>query len=250
MRFINKKTNNSYIDYIHYIGGYMATNINENNIDHIRRGCITIGRIAPDFTASSSQGPITLSQYRGKWVVLFYEPGDFYATATTELIAFEQLRSEFEKRNVQLVGVTIDSNLADLEWLYDIYLKTGIKISYPLISDRNAEIASLYDIINPDNIYEVSVRDVFIIGPSQTIRAVVTYPLTSGLNIYELLRLIDSLEVYDQYNVYTPSNWMPGDPVLTPSPNTLDELIARVDEQSEMNINCISWYTCYKNLEG
>ncbi|MGD9566955.1 MAG: redoxin domain-containing protein [Sedimentibacter sp.] len=228
----------------------MSTNINKNNINPIRSGCTTIGRIAPDFTALSSQGPITLSQYRGKWVVLFYEPGDYYPAATTEIIAFEQLRSEFEKRNVQLLGVTIDSNLADLDWLYDIYLKTGIKISYPLISDRNAEIARLYDLVNPDNIYETSVRDVFIIGPMQNIRAIMTYPLTSGLNIYELLRLIDSLQVSDQYKVITPSNWMLGDPVLTLPPHTLDELIARVDNQSEMNINCISWYTCYENLEG
>lgn len=229
----------------------MATNINENNMGSFsRRGCITIGRIAPDFTAQSTQGIITLSQFRGKWVVLFYEPGDFHSVATTELIAFEQLRSEFEKRNVQLIGVTIDSNLADLDWVYDIYLKTGIKISYPLISDRNAEIARLYDIINPDNIYEVSVRDVFVIGPSQTVRAIITYPLTTGLNIYEILRLIDSLQVAEQYNVITPSNWMPGDPVLIPPPNTIEELITRVDEQSEMDINCISWYTCFKNLES
>ena len=228
----------------------MATNINENNMEPVsRRGCITIGRIAPDFTAQSSQGVITLSQFRGKWVVLFYEPGDFYASATTELIAFEQLRSEFEKRNVQLVGVTIDSNLADLDWLYDIYLKTGIKISYPLISDRKAEIARLYDLVNPDNIYEVSVRDVFIISPSQNIRAILTYPLATGLNIYEILRLIDALQVVDQYNVITPSNWMPGDPVLTPPPNTFDELILKVNEQANVNNNCISWYACYENIE-
>jgi peroxiredoxin (alkyl hydroperoxide reductase subunit C) len=225
----------------------MATNL--NNKEPIRRGCITIGRIAPDFTASSSQGPITLSQYRGKWVLLFYEPGDFYASATTELIAFEQLKDEFDKRNVQLLGVTIDSSLADLEWLYDIYIKTGIKVSYPIISDRNADIARLYDLVNPDNIYEVSVRDVFIISPSQTIRAIVTYPVTSGLNIYELLRLIDSLQVYEEYNVITPSNWMPGDPVLTFPPYTLDGIIERVNEQSELNMKCISWYACFKNLE-
>lgn len=226
----------------------MAVNINERNEELIRKGCITLGRVAPDFTAQSSQGPITLSQYEGKWVVLFYEPGDFYATATTELVAFEQLRSEFEKRNVQLLGVTIDSSFADLEWLYDIYLKTGVKISYPLISDRTAEIARLYDLVNPDNIYEVSVRDVFIIGPTQHIRAVVSYPITCGLNIYELLRLIDSLQTTDQYNVLTPSNWMPGQPVLTDQPHTFNELIANMEEQSEENINCISWYVCYRNL--
>ncbi len=214
------------------------------NVETSRKGCITIGRLAPDFTASSTEGPITLSQYRGKWVLLFYEPGDFSPTATSELIAFANAFHEFEKRNVQLIGVTIDSNLSDIEWLFDIYLKTGIRMPFPLISDRNAEIGELYDIVNPDNLYEISVRDVFVISPAQYIRAIITYPISCGLNIYELLRVIDSLETTDEFNVYTPSNWMPGDPVLAPAPQTLDEAIQRWNNQAELGLSCYMWYYC------
>ncbi len=220
-----------------------------NNM-HEHDGCITIGRMAPDFTALSTEGPITLSQFRGKWVLLFYEPGDFTPTATTELMEFARLYPEFEKRDVQLLGVTIDSNSADVAWVFDIYKNTGIRIPFPLISDRNAEIAQLYDTVSPDRIYEVSVRDVFIISPSQNIRAIVTYPISAGLNIYELLRLIDSLQATYQYNVYTPSNWMPGNPVLVPAPSTLEEAVQRWNNQSDLGLQCNSWYTCFKELNN
>jgi peroxiredoxin (alkyl hydroperoxide reductase subunit C) len=222
--------------------------LHTNNI--VKTDCITLGRIAPDFTASSTQGPITLSQYRGKWVVLFYEPGDFSPTATSELIAFAQLQPEFEKRNVQLIGVTIDSNLADIDWLFDILQYTGIKITFPLISDRNAEVARLYDIVNPDRIYEVSVRDAFIISPAQNIRAIISYPISCGLNIYEMLRVIDSLQTTDQFNVYTPSNWMPGDPVLVRAPQTFEEAIQMWNSQEGLEISCSMWYYCYRYLNS
>lgn len=218
--------------------------------DVSRRDCITIGRVAPDFTAQSTEGPITLSQYRGKWVLLFYEPGDFSPTATSELIEFTQLYPEFEKRNVQLLGVTIDSNLADIEWLFNILQNTGNRIQFPLIADRNVEIARLYDIVNPDRIYEVSVRDVFIISPSQNIRAIITYPVTCGLNVYELLRVIDSLQTTDQFNVYTPANWIPGNPVIVPAPQTIDEAIQRWNNQSDLGLNCNMWYYCFKSLSS
>lgn len=210
--------------------------------------CITLGRIAPDFTASSTQGPITLSQFRGKWVVLFYEPGDFYSTSTSELIAFTQLYSEFERRNVQLIGVTIDSNLSDIEWLFDINQHLGISIPFPLISDRNAEIARLYDVVSPDRVYEVSVRNVFIMSPNQYILAIIAYPLSCGLNIYEILRVIDSLQVTENYNLYTPSNWMPGSPLLTPAPHTIEEATQRWNNQESLDLDCGMWYYCFKYL--
>ncbi len=186
---------------------------NDLHINNIgKTDCITLGRIAPDFTASSTQGPITLSQYRGKWVVLFYE--------------------------------------ADIDWLFDILQYTGIKITFPLISDRNAEVARLYDIVNPDRIYEVSVRDAFIISPAQNIRAIISYPISCGLNIYEMLRVIDSLQTTDQFNVYTPSNWMPGDPVLVRAPQTFEEAIQMWNSQEGLEISCSMWYYCYRYLNS
>lgn len=210
--------------------------------------CLTIGRIAPDFTAISTQGPITMSQYRGKWVVFFSHPGDFTPVCTSEFISFSQLYPEFEKRNVQLLGISIDSNPSHLAWFYDILQYTGITIPFPLIADRNSEIANLYGMVSPDRIYEQSVRNVFIIDPFQRIRAILTYPATNGRNMYEILRLIDALQVSTEYGVNTPANWMPGDPVIVPIPQTFEGLLERVNKQEELGLECPRWYMCYKDI--
>jgi len=225
----------------------MISKSNINNSQEIVRLCLTIGRIAPDFTALTTSGPITLSQYRGKWVMLFSHPGDFTPVCTSEFLAFTQLYPEFANRNVQLLGISIDSNPAHLGWFMDIMEFTGIKIPFPLIADRDAQISALYGMVNPDRIYEQSVRDVFIIDPNQRIRAIFAYPATNGRNVYELLRLIDALQVSTTYNLITPANWMPGDPVIVPPPQTFDEAIKRDTDPSE-DLSCKRWYMCYKNL--
>lgn len=222
-------------------------NINNNNLN-TRRECLTIGRIAPDFTAITTQGPITMSQYRGKWVLFFSHPGDFTPVCTTEFISFTQLYPEFEKRNVQLLGISIDSNPAHLGWFYNILEFTGIKIPFPLIADRDSVIAATYGMVSPDRIYEQTVRDVFLIDPSQRIRAILTYPPTNGRNMYEILRLIDAVQVTDEFKVNTPANWMPGDPVIVPYPRTFDELLERANNPNIDGLNCVQWYMCYKDL--
>lgn len=211
------------------------------------RACLTIGRIAPDFTAMTTDGPITLSQYRGKWVLLFSHPGDFTPVCTSEFIAFAQLHLEFEKRNVQLLGVSIDSNPAHIGWLYDIYLMTGIIMPFPLIADRDANVAELYGMVNPDRIYEQSVRDVFIIDPNQRIRSILAYPASNGRNMYELLRLIDALQVSTTYGVSTPANWMPGDPVIVPVASTLEEALERGGSPQD-DLTCFAWWYCFTDL--
>lgn len=213
------------------------------------RECLTIGRIAPDFTAITTQGTITLSQYIGKWVLLFSHPGDFTPVCTSEFIAFTELAPEFEKRNVQLLGISIDSNPSHLAWLYNIYQFTGLTVPFPLISDRDAEISSLYGMVNPDRIYEQSVRDVFIIDPARRIRAILTYPASTGRNIYELLRLIDALQVADQYSVSTPANWLPGQPVIVPVTYTYEGLLERVNDPESLGIQCVQWYMCFKDYD-
>jgi len=208
---------------------------------------LTIGRIAPDFTAVTTEGIITLSQYRGRWVLLFSHPGDFTPVCTSEFIAFAQLYPEFEKRNVQLLGVSIDSNPAHIGWLYDIYLMTGIVMPFPLIADRDAHVAELYGMVNPDRVYELSVRDVFIIDPNQRIRAILTYPASNGRNMYELLRLIDALQVSTTYGVSTPANWMPGDPVIVPVASTLEEALERGTTSLD-DLTCFAWWYCFTDL--
>jgi len=225
------------------------SNMNDsiNNSQEIDRMCLTIGRIAPDFTAVTTSGPITMSQYRGKWVLFFSHPGDFTPVCTSEFLAFTQLYPEFVNRNVQLLGISVDSNAAHLGWYMNILEFSGIKIPFPLIADRDAEVAALYGMVNPDRIYEQSVRDVFIIDPNQRIRAILAYPATNGRNMYELLRLIDALQVSTTYLVNTPANWMPGDPVIVPAPQTFDEAIERSINPSP-DLACRTWYMCYKDL--
>ncbi|MBP1926723.1 peroxiredoxin (alkyl hydroperoxide reductase subunit C) [Sedimentibacter acidaminivorans] len=209
--------------------------------------CITIGRMAPDFTDSSTQGVITLSKYREKWVLLFSEPVNFGPISTTELIAFTQLYAEFEKRNVQLLCITIDSTFSDIEWLMDIYKATGLQVPFPLLADRDAEIANLYGMVNPDRIYEESVRDAFIINPGGKIAGILTYPVSCGRNLYEILRMIDSLQLTYENNVYTPANWIPGQPVVVPPPHTFEEALQRENEGESLGLNCSSWFLCYKD---
>lgn len=224
------------------------TNINDTIIERNRQ-CLTIGRIAPDFTAITTSGTVTLSQYRGKWVLLFSHPGDFTPICTSEFIAFTMLYPEFEKRNVQLLGVSIDSNPSHIGWFLNILQTTGIIIPFPLIADRDANVATLYGMVNPDRIYEQSVRDVFIIDTNQRIRAILTYPATNGRNIYELLRLIDALQLTTEYNVGTPANWLPGDPVIVPMPRTFEEAIQR-SVNPNPDWDCLSWYLCYAPYPG
>ena len=220
-----------------------------NNIEsESSRQCLTIGRIAPDFSAITTEGPITMSQYRGKWVLFFSHPGDFTPVCTSEFIAFAELNDEFVKRNIQLLGISIDSNPSHLGWLYEIYEMTGIKMPFPLIADRDAYIAELYGMVNPDRIYEQSVRDVFIIDPNQRIRSILAYPATNGRNMYELLRLMDALQTSTTYGVSTPANWMPGDPVIIPVARTLDEAIARGEDPQALELNCLGWWYCFKDV--
>ncbi|NLJ59210.1 MAG: peroxiredoxin [Tissierellia bacterium] len=223
--------------------------INSAEIDIDRpRECLTIGRIAPDFTAITTEGVITLSQFRGQWVLFFSHPGDFTPVCTSEFIAFAELYPEFERRNVQLLGISIDSNPSHLGWLYSILEMTGIVMPFPLIADRDAEIATLYGMVNPDRIYEQSVRDVFIIDPNQRIRAILAYPATNGRNMYELIRLIDALQVTNTYGVSTPANWLPGDPVIIPVANTLEETIQRATNPESLGLDCLAWYYCFADV--
>jgi len=224
-------------------------NSNVNNQENERRPeFITIGRLAPDFAALSTQGYIRLSDYRGKWVVLSSHPMAFTPVSTTELIAAAQNYSEFQKRNVQLLSLTTDNNFANLAWINDISRNTGITIPYPIISDRNHAISELYGMYNPDRVYEESVRDAFIINPSGKIRAIITLPVSSGRGVNEFLKILDSLQLTEEYNLYTPSGWYPGGSVVVPPPNTYDELVNRVNNAASSGIVCPFWYLCYTNI--
>ena len=130
-------------------------------------GIVKIGTYAPDFEAQTTMGRIKLSNYRGKWVVLFSHPGDFTPVCTTEIIAFSRANEYFENLNTCLIGLSVDSNASHLAWLFDIYLKTGIRVPFPIIADRNGEIARKYGMISSDISNTETVRNVFIIDPNR-----------------------------------------------------------------------------------
>lgn len=205
---------------------------------------LNIGMKAPDFTAETTFGPLKLSQLAGRWVVLFSHPGDFTPVCTTEFIAFSQWNGLFQQRNVQLLGLSIDSNPSHLAWVHNIYLNTGIQVPFPIIADRDGSIARMYGMIASEVSSKETVRNVFIIDEKQVIRAILIYPLTNGRNIPEILRLVDALQTTDREKVVTPANWVQGQPVLVPPPKTYAQLLER--EQCPPGLYCIDWYLCYK----
>ena len=206
---------------------------------------VKIGMIAPEFEAESTAGKIKLSDYKGKWLVFFSHPGDFTPVCTTEIIAFEKAKMYFDKLNTSILGLSVDSNASHLAWLYDIYIKTGIKISFPIIADRNGAIARKYGMISSDISNTEALRNVFIIDDKGIIRLILVYPLNVGRNILEIVRCIEALKTSEESNGLIPANWVPCDKIIMKSPNTLSSLITK-NEQIVKEKNGISWYLGYK----
>jgi len=176
---------------------------------------IRLGDIAPDFTAPTTQGTIHFHDWIGDgWVMLLSHPADFTPVCTTELGYLASIRSEFDQRSVKVISLSVDSLEAHDQWTRDIEKTHGFPLNYPLIADPDAEIARLYDMLHPDADNTLSVRSVFIVGPDKRIKATLTYPVNTGRNFDELLRLIDSLQLTEEFEVATPANWQPGDDVI------------------------------------
>ncbi len=204
---------------------------------------------APDFEAQTTQGVKRLSDYTnsGKWVLLFSHPADFTPVCTTEFMAFSQLAPEFEKRNVQLLGLSVDSVSAHLAWIRDIEENLGVKIPFPVIADLDTKVAQLYGMIHPGASATTAVRAVFIIDPNRVLRAMVYYPLTTGRFMQEFLRVIEGLQVTDKYKVSTPANWQPGDEVIVPAPASAEALQA--EEAKKGDYDYKRWYLRFKKID-
>ena len=209
-------------------------------------GNVKIGMQAPDFEAITTYGKVSLTDYNGKWLVLFSHPGDFTPVCTTEMIAFSRANQYFIERNACLLGLSIDSNPSHLAWMYDIYLKTGIKIPFPIIADRSGEIARKYGMISSDISNTETVRNVYIIDPDGIIRLILVYPMNVGRCIPEILRALEALQVAKECKGATPANWTMGGPVINPIPNTFSGLEERVQNVKKSK-NGISWYLNFKN---
>ena len=170
----------------------------------------------------------------------------FTPVCTTEMIAFTRANTYFKQLNTELLGLSIDSNSSHLAWMYDIYCKTGIKISFPIIADRNGQIARKYGMISSDISNTETVRNVFIIDDKGIVRTILIYPMNVGRFIPEIIRIIQSLQMADCMNCSTPANWMPNQPVILPPPQTFENLIQRQEEIMQ-NRNGISWYLSFQN---
>ena len=211
-------------------------------------GTVRIGMKAPDFEAETTMGNLSLSDYLGKWVVLFSHPGDFTPVCTTEIIAFANTDTYFKDRNACLLGLSVGSNSSHLAWLYDIYLRTGIKIPFPIIADRNGTIARKYGMISNDISNTETVRNVYIIDPEGIIRLILIYPMNIGRCIPEILRALEALQVSKKCKGSTPANWTMGNPIINSIPQTFSELEKR-DEMVKNEKNGMSWYLSFKNTE-
>lgn len=205
----------------------------------------TIGSQAPDFSANSTHGPIKLSDYKGKWVILFSHPADFTPVCTTELAGFAKKSPEFAKRNTQLIGVSIDSIFSHLEWVNSIEQTFDTKVNYPIIADLDTKVAQLYGLIHPGASDTATVRAVFFIDPKQTVRALIYYPLSNGRSIDEIIRVLDALQLSDKEGIATPEGWKPGDKVIVPPPRTYDAMQAR---KADKSLEVTHWWFSKKTL--
>lgn len=175
----------------------------------------------------------------------FHIHGDFTPVCTTEMIAFTRAHTYFKQMNTELLGLSVDSNSSHLAWMYDIYCRTGIKISFPIIADRNGEIARKYGMIANEISNTQTVRNVFIIDDKGIIRVILVYPMNVGRFIPEILRTVKALQMVDCNGGAVAANWMPNQPMIMPIPNTYEELEKRV-ENIEKNRNGINWYLSFK----
>lgn len=176
---------------------------------------IRLGDIAPDFTADSTQGPVSFHAWKGNaWAVRFSHPKDFTPVCTTELGRAAQLKSEFEKRNCKLIGLSVDPVSSHQKWESDIKDVTGHAVNFPMIGDPDRTVAMLYDMIHPNASENFTVRSVFVVGPDNKVKLTITYPASTGRNFDELLRVIDSLQLTASYSVATPVDWKQGEDVI------------------------------------
>jgi alkyl hydroperoxide reductase subunit AhpC len=176
---------------------------------------LRLGDEAPDFTAETTDGPIAFHQWKGSaWAVLFSHPRDFTPVCTTELGAVAALKPQFERRNVKVMGLSVDPLAEHHRWKGDIAEVTGHTLNFPLAADPDRRIADLYDMVHPAASDTATVRSVFVIGPDHKVKLTLTYPASTGRNFQELLRVIDSLQLTARHSVATPADWKPGEDVI------------------------------------
>jgi peroxiredoxin (alkyl hydroperoxide reductase subunit C) len=210
----------------------------------------TLNSPAPDFKALSTHGEITLSQYtsKGKWVVLFSHPYDFTPVCSTEFLGFAKRADEFAAKNVQLIGLSIDSVFSHIAWTRSLEQISKTKIPFPVIADLDQKVARSYGMVHPGASDMATVRCVFVIDPKQTVRAAVYYPMQCGRSIDEILRVTTALQFVDaNANTATPEGWKPGENVIFPPPKTTADAEKRWAENNT-NPEAKDWYFVKRSI--
>ncbi len=210
------------------------------------QGLPRLGSPAPQFEAVTTQGTLKLEDFRGSWLVMFSHPADFTPVCTTEFMAFAQIHAKLRELNCELMGLSIDSVYSHIAWIRNIEERLNQKITFPVIADLDRKVASLYGMIMPGESKTETSRCVFIIDDRQVLRAMIYYPLTTGRNMDEILRVVAALQTSDKHGVATPANWRPGDKVIVPPPNTQELAEQRTKDAS---VECKDWYLCTKELK-
>jgi len=182
---------------------------------------------APEFRAHTTQGPRTLEQYAGQWLVLFSHPADFTPVCTTEFVAFAKASPEFQALGCELLGLSVDSAYAHIAWVRNIQERFGIEIPFPIIEDSAMRIAQAYGMVHPGESDASAVRATFVIDPDGMVRAMIYYPMTTGRSVQEILRLVRALQETSEHASATPEAWQPGEPTLLLPPDTVQEAAGR-----------------------
>lgn len=199
---------------------------------------------APDFDAPTTKGVIRLSTWaKDKWVILFSHPADFTPVCTTEFIEFAKRYDEFERKGVALLGCSVDSIYSHIAWARNIQDKFGVKIRFPVIADLDQRVSRLYGMIHEPSGNTTTVRCVFFIDPKRILRAMIYYPMNVGRNFDEIMRVIDALQMADANKVACPANWKPGEDVIVPAPQTMDDAEVRA---SSTEYEVADWYFARK----
>ena len=212
-----------------------------------------IGDPAPAFRAMTTMGKVNFPEdYKGHWVILFSHPADFTPVCTTEFITFARMADEFEELNTKLIGLSIDSLHSHLAWAKSIENidwkgKGTIKLPFPIIADISMSVAKQYGMIQTVAKTQ-TVRAVFIIDPEGIIRTILYYAMSTGRNFDELKRIVQALQVHDEYNVSTPADWRPGDEVVVGAPLTLADADERMSAQDD-GLNVYDWYLSTKKVD-
>ncbi len=193
---------------------------------------LRIGDFAPDFEARSTIGPVRLSAHRGRWLVLFSHPADFTPVCTTEFVALAREAAAFETRDCALMALSVDSLFSHFAWLRMIRDRFGVEVRFPILEDPTLVIARAFGMVAAQDSDSAAVRTTFFIDPKGVIRAMTCYPANLGRSIPEMLRILDGLQAIDAKGALAPANWQPGEPMLTPPSQTLDEVFDAEDATS------------------